>query len=403
MKKLIASLILATLFFNAPTLAQTEEDEIPLLIAHAPVAEAMAKAEEMEALVIWHWLGALAYTGHTKEAFAAAEKIRKWMSKDEANSAIAVGLAIAGKADEAISLSHQIKDPSFQTFYILILAKSGRFSEALKEARKMEDRSERDKIFQLVAQELAVKGEIEQALEIGSAIKNKESLNGALNGVVKDLLKAGKISEAKSIAERIRPDDNERSPLTSAVFEVIFDIANEGAYENALAVVDLIEDEAKRSWPLSVIAESFIEAGRLDEALATAQKIRDESLLSLTLAKVAAANENKAASELGDGIEAIDLATVKGLLKAGKIDEALAVAQNIKDDGGRSEAFEEAAEFLLRSGSYKQARLTADRCPSPLGRLDLYLKILNELSFKRNPQLRAQSQNFYRDFETIVP
>lgn len=398
MKKLIASLILASLISSASALAQTEEDEIRLLIAHAPVAEAAAKAEDLDGVVVVGWLMALAYTGHAKESFAAAAKIRKWMSKDEANVAIAVGLAIAGKADEAISLSRQIKDPEFQGFYILILAKAGRFSEALNEARKMEDGSERDESFQLIAQELAVRGEIEQALEIGGAIKDKKSLNDALNGAMKDLLKAGKISEAKSIAERIQPDDNERSPLRSAIFEVIFDIANddaqEGAQENALAMVDLIEDEAIRSWMLLVIAESFIKIGKIDEALETAQKIKDESHLALTLAKVAAANENKTASDRGDGIEAIDQTTVEGLLKAGKVDEALTVAQNIKDEDNRSKAFEEAAEFLLRSGSYRQARLIADRCPSPVMRLEFYLKILNELSFKRNPQLRAQLKNY---------
>ncbi|MCI0387793.1 MAG: hypothetical protein MOB07_03340 [Acidobacteria bacterium] len=393
MKILIASLIIASLISGSTALAQTEENEIRLLIARAPVAEAAAKAEE-EMMIVGYWLMALAYTGHTKEAFATAAKIRKWMSKDDANAAIALGLAIAGKVDEAISVSHVIKDPDFQGFYIIILAKAGRFTEALNEARKSEDGSERDKNLQLVAQELAVRGEVKQALEIAGAIKNKKSVNEVLSGAIKELLKAGKISEAKSIAERIRTDNNERSPLTSAIFDVVFDVANYGDQENALAMVDLIEDEATRSWPLSVIAESFIETGKLDDALDVARRIKDESLLSITLAKVAAAKENKASSEQETGIEVADQTTVEGLLKTGKIDEAITVAQSIKDEDDRSEAFAEASEFLLRSGSYQQARLVADRCPSPTLRLSLYLEILNEIAFKRNPQLRAQVKNY---------
>src|SRR5215475_4226088 len=254
-----------------------------------------------------------------------AAKIRKWMSKDEANTAIALGLAIAGKVDEGISVSRGIKNPKFQGIDIIILANAGRFTEALNEARKAEDASDRDEYFQLISQELAVRGEIKQALEIGGAIKNEKSLNEALSGAMKALLKAGKISDAKAIAERIQTDDNKRSPLTSAIFEVVFDIANDGAQENALAMVDLIEDEAERSWLLSVIAESFIESGKLDEALETARKIKDESLLSITLAKVAAANEYKAASEQGGGIEAVGRISVEGLLKTGKIEEAITV------------------------------------------------------------------------------
>ena len=103
--------------------------------------------------------------------------------------------------------------------------------------------------------------------------------------------------------------------------------------------------------------------------------------------------ENRAAFKPGDGIEVFDQTTVKGLLKAGKIDDAFALAQNIKNEDDRSEAFAEASVFLLRSASYQQSRLTADRCPSPVARMFLYLKILNEISFNRNPQLRAQLKN----------
>lgn len=394
MKKLIASLILATLFFNASTLAQTEKDEIRLLIAQAPVAEAAAKAEEMEIIVVWSWLMALAYTGHTNEAFAAAAKITKWMSNDEANSAIALGLAIAGKGDEAISLSHRITDPEFQGLFINILAKDGRFSDALTEARKLEDPTESDESFQLIARELAARGEAKQALEIAGAIKDKKSSKGALRDVMKRLLKAGKLSEAQSIAERIQSDDAGRSTLRSAIVDLVGDMAKDGDQENALAMVDLIENEAERSWPLSIIAESFIEIGKFDEALETARKIKDESQSQITLAKIAVAKEHRLASDRGDSIEAVDQTTVEGLLKAGKIDEAFVIGQNIKGENERSKAFTEAAEFLLRSGSYNQARLAADRCPSPLERLELYLKIFNEIAFKRNPQLRAQLKKY---------
>jgi hypothetical protein len=259
MKKLIFSLILVSLICSAPALAQTQDDEIRLLIARAPVVEAMDKAQENDGLVVWYWLMALAYTGHTEEAFEVATELREWRDEDDTNSATALGLAIAGKTDEAISLSRHIKDPCFHKEFIEILAKARRSSETMNEGHKAENGSEREKNIQAMA------------------------------------------------------------------------------------------------W-----ADSL---------------------------------ENKAAFDQEDGNDVVDQTTVKGLLKVGKIDDALSLAQNIKNEDDRSEAFAEAAVFLLRSGSYQQARLTADRCPSPVARMFLYYKMLNEISFKRNPQLRAQLKN----------
>jgi len=417
MKELMASLIHASLISSASALAQNEEDEIRLLIARAPVAQAMAVAEEMEVLIVWHWLMALAYTGHTKEAFEAAAKFREAIKirelmgedeEDEAIYAIALGLAIADKVDDALSLLRRAKGRSSQRIIIEILATDGRFSEALNETHKAENASDKDYNLKLIARELAASGEIKQALEIASEIKNKNIL-----------------------------------------LELVSDTASICAQENALAMVDLIENEADRSWPLLEIAESFIEADRLDEALETARKIKHECLLPNTLAKIAAefagkgnndaaskllneaveavsripdekkrervlfslnpepagsglideppaladSLENKAAFGRGDGIEADFRTCVEGLLKAGKIDDALTVAQNIEDEVDRSEAFVEVAEFLFHSGSYRRARLTADRCPSPVLRLVLYFDIFNVLSFRVNPQLRKKIKN----------
>jgi hypothetical protein len=142
MKKLIATFILASLISTTSVPAQTEEDEIRLLIAGAPLAEAMSQAEGADGLVIWNWVKALSYTGHTNEALAAAAKIRRWMNEAETNRAIAVGLADAGKVDEAVSLLRRTKDSSGSRILIVeILTKAGRFSEALNEARMAKNAS----------------------------------------------------------------------------------------------------------------------------------------------------------------------------------------------------------------------------------------------------------------------
>jgi hypothetical protein len=173
-------------------------------------------------------------------------------------------------------------------------------------------------------------------------------------------------------------------------------MAIDGPLENALAMVDLLENEEDRSFPLAFIAESFARAGKLDEALETTRKITDEFLLETALTKIAAITrvEDKTALKKGDGIKAIDQSTVEGLLMIGKIDDELITAQNIKDEHERYKAFADVIEHLLRSGSHAQARLAADRCSSPMLRMLLYFDIFNELSSQRNPQLRAQLEKY---------
>ena len=407
MKKLIASLILAPFICGTPALAQTEEDEIRLLISGAPVVQAMAKAEEMEGLVIANWLMALAYTGHTKEAFLTAIKIRKWMDEGEANCFIALGLAIAGKVDESISLLRRTKDPSTRTFIIEILAKNGRFSEALDEARKVGDADNRDDGLQQIAEELASRGEAKRALEVTGEIKNKKNLNAILRGVMMRLLKAGKIGEAKSIAETIQPYRSEQSPYQSAIFELASDLANDGDPEAALEMVDLIEDEAQRAWPLSVIAEAFTKAGSFDEALKAARRIRDESLLPIALADVAIGYVGKGEKDVARSLlnEAVGLA--RQINDRKKQDDLLfSLIPKFIESGFVDEASGLSDSFSAKVKSGNEVAATGDGLPSSIatdqvtvegllkaGKIDDAL-FFNEIALQRNPELRTQLKNY---------
>ena len=143
-----------------------------------------------------------------------------------------------------------------------------------------------------------------------------------------------------------------------------------------MEAVSRIPDEKKRERVLSSLNPEPAGSGLIDEPPASANSL-----------------ENKAAFERGDCIEADFRTYVEGLLKAGKIDDALTVAQNIEDEVDRSEAFVIAGEYLLHSGSYRRARLTADRCSSPVLRMYLYFQIFNVLSFRLDPQLRKKIKN----------
>jgi hypothetical protein len=65
--------------------------------------------------------------------------------------------------------------------------------------------------------------------------------------------------------------------------------------------------------------------------------------------------------------------------------EALAAAGTIADDAKRSDAFLAVATAFARSHSYRQARLTADRCTGSKDKLDASAAILREYTIQRHP------------------
>src|SRR5262249_52543956 len=202
------------------------------------------------------------------------------------------------------------------------------------------------------------------------------------------------LNEAVGALKRITDKKHKEKALSYLIPE----LAGSGLIDEALALADSLVVRP----PIDGIAKVIAETGKTDEALkllrSYGRKIPfpHDSFVAIVekLAQAGKMNEVFAIRNEIPFHVAIDREIVEGLLKGGRIEDALTVAQNIKDKYDRSEAFAEVTEFLLHSGSYKQARLAADSCSSPVLRMLYYLEIFNELSFQRDPQLRERVKNY---------
>ncbi|MEM2030877.1 MAG: tetratricopeptide repeat protein, partial [Archaeoglobaceae archaeon] len=242
----------------------------------------------------------------------------------------------------------------------------GRFNEALKIARDISDESWRSWTLSNIATALAKAGRSEEAneifdeaLKVARSISDKKDRSMALTDIVEVL------------AEAERHDE---------VFKIIGDYLSNTATMLAVGRFvesNKIENEIKRSWTLSNIAEALAEAGRFDEALKVARSISDKSRWrSWTLSNIATALAKAGRSEEANEIfdEALKIARsisesipdkeerswalgdiVEVLTKAGRFDEALKVARSISNESSRSEALSNIATALAKAGRFDEA------------------------------------------------
>ena len=212
--RLLTTLIISILTFTScMAVAQSDESEIQLLVSKAPVAEAAAAAEGEELLVVFQWIRALAYSGRTQDAYAAAQKIKDKMSETESIGAIADGLSLAGKTDEALFVAHKMENSnnSSTLMSVMILVRADRISEAVAEARKIKDIDEQGQVLAVVSQKLSKAGKTDAALSVANEIKGEtiDSFNEALGKVAGALARDGKSAEALATARKIK---NENGP-----------------------------------------------------------------------------------------------------------------------------------------------------------------------------------------------
>lgn len=155
-------------------------------------------------------------------------------------------------------------------------------------------------------------------------------------------------------------------------------------------------DENERGWALLEIARALAQAGDYDEALQHAQSIRP----GFGQRPTAIAHVVRAASQAGRtpaGLAAIVAATaapsdqaavVEGLASAGKAEQALAGALEIKDPNFTVRAHQHVAIAFARLRDYRQARLAAERCDDALFRLEVCTQVLVLHAAEQNPELK---------------
>ena len=390
MRLLIALIISIFTFTSCLATAQSDESEIQILISKAPVTEAAAAAEGEELAIIFNWIIALACSGRTQDAYAAARKVKDKMGETDSMAAIAIGLGVAGKTDEALAVARKIEDINPSDMMIVeIFLRADRISEAVAEARKIKRISEQGRVLAEISKKLSKAGKTDAALSVANEIKGEaiDSFNTALGEIVVALARDGKSDEALATARKLKNEMDRNYTLETVVEELL----KAEKVNEALTVSQEIKNEESRSHSLLNVVEALVDAGRVDEASAIASKIKGNYSLALSLGKVAA-----------------------GLNKAGKknesqktLNEALSTARGIPEHMGRDKAFAYISVSLAQAEMTGEAMTVVRECKDGNEQAWAYVDIAEALA-KQGKQdeamklARSIDENYGQRYEAIT-
>jgi hypothetical protein len=274
MKKLIAALAFFSLTFSSSALAQNDQAEIRLLITEAPVVEAMKKAREVEELIVWGWLRALAYSGETTYALQVAHKLSEWLPVEESTLAIAIGRAMIGKPQEALTLLHttkakadeegeEDKDEAIQSLIVLVTAMSADNSLILAEVHQIHAVQNKDEAIRLAIEVLICRNEIAQAQQLAAHITTEEGRKAALELIKKDQ------SEKELIEKTSLPkqEELERRPIESLTIDELLALEK---VDDAITKAKRMAGEDKRNDLFVSISEHLAKKHNYRQARITA-------------------------------------------------------------------------------------------------------------------------------------
>ncbi|MGA9770354.1 MAG: hypothetical protein WBV94_15050 [Blastocatellia bacterium] len=307
---------------------RTEKYQIQRILLDAPVAQA-SHAKRYSAVT--EWIGALAYLGHTSKALAEAQTIKDNQKRSEVLLRVAQSLVESDKPNEAVKYlddafagitdSSRIlnKIPEMSTALAQALALEGKSNELLAAINKIENPSTRTDILLYVAEgmrEANKSAEANQALDeaLASSRADHKGLNKVddLISVTKEIIKAGRIEDAKQPADEIFAALHNRNIRYSDIVSNIYILTKVGKNDDARKLLNKyiaemkynsINDPMSRDGEISTIAKATV---YLDtkEALA----LVGDMTLSI---------------ERTQTIESI----AENLLNIGKVDEAISVLQ----------------------------------------------------------------------------
>jgi tetratricopeptide (TPR) repeat protein len=259
-------------------------------------------------------------------------------------------------AEATLAVVHETKDYRVEalTAAAKALVAADQTETALAATRGMTDPFERSATLAAIGEAIATAGDRQKALRVAKLIEMPFDRAETLAVIAMASAHAEDLNLALVAA---------REALASAQ-EVGF-ASIEGWF--------LVDREAKQSLAFTAAAKALLEAGQLEDAAATANRIDNLEDRSRILAAVA-----------------------EGLAKAGRAEEArreaedaLLSAQQITEDPSRSRAFARVARAMAESESFWLARKTADRCALSTDRLHAYAGILATYALKTSLRSRG--------------
>jgi tetratricopeptide (TPR) repeat protein len=339
----------------------------------------------------------LASAGHVDEGLTLARMTKIPIWRAYALGGVSEALGQDGKtekagalADEALQTSLEVKkepDRSYTFDWVVrALAESGKWSEALRVTEDIQDKTSHDQALMDIAERLAKSGRTADAFTVAKQARDPNLERLVFGTIVVALARAGKGQEAADTLLRLK-----RQGLVAinalgwpVDLATVVEFVAEQRPSDALTLAHQVNDAGQRRHMLATVAEALVRAGRSDEA-------RQAALEALA--------ENRDKRQAGDdrvlSSRADDFATIMFVLgntgmsrqaqKAGN--QALATAEIIPDDTKKSGAFLTVATAFARIHSYRQARLTGERCTSSGDKLSASAAILREYTIQHHPEL----------------
>lgn len=285
---------------------------------------------------------------------------------------IALEMAKRGSGEEALAVATELPQPadrdSIRLAAVGSLAALGRYQEATALARKSDDEQQRVIALERVAGAL-------------NSANNKEAAVALANEILTE-------------ASKLRPDAA-RAEIMGRLSSGFAAAGLLGPADDALK--ECINEKARVS-ALLAIAEALTKAGRYDEALERVLSVPETGQrwkgVSQVVAAAAAAGRPLAGLGALQGMTAhYQVTRIKSLTSAGKPEQALAVARELKERDSDLVPWDNIAVAFARADDFHQARLAADRARSPGLRLAIYTHLLMMLAVKQDPALRASRGN----------
>jgi tetratricopeptide (TPR) repeat protein len=260
-------------------------------------------------------------------ALAAAQQIVHDSSRAEALAAVAQGLAHVGDRERALPLLDQ----------------------ALTDAQQIEDNSSRAYTLVAVARALAQVGDraraqqvLEQAPVIAWQIRDPFSRgdnfshDDVLAMVAAELAQVGAYTEALAATQQIGYDFRRAEPLM-VVLPVLAQVSDQAGVQEALELAQQIEHDFSRARVLAAVGAALAQVGNqvgVQQVLTVAQQINDNFGRAHILSAL-----GKALVQLGDREGAQQV-----------LEQALAVAQQIGDNYFRARALATVGTALVQAG-----------------------------------------------------
>jgi tetratricopeptide (TPR) repeat protein len=240
---------------------------------------------------------------------------------------------------------------------LAVLAQVGQAVRAMDIAGLIQNAESRGLAYQLIGEALLARGEKEEAcaifrqeLEVAKNIGLGQSKWQALGRIAQALALVGQLDEALEVVEMIE----DAGDKATALGEVAAALVKIGQIDQALTVVEMIEDAEYKATALGKVALALTRAEQLDQALNVAQMIAPGFLRGIVLSRIAQALIEAGGRELARAV----------------VSQAMASAEKIEGEYTEGMLLAEIAQALGQLGEHEQARRVADQALKAAQKVD---------------------------------